>query len=308
MSAPMTRPWIAAAIALAACAPPRPSIGGRPAAPSTPDSYWSPPSGEIAALPSVTRPPTQMPNLARLSLADVVDLSLRNNPATRISWAQALTAADEYGAARGALFPSLTADASATRSLSLSTPTRPAGERTQYGPSLGLSYLVFDFGGRSGRIDVARKTAVAASLTHNVVVQNTILATESAVFNHLGTRALRDAQQAVVQEATTNLAAAQDRHEVGLATIADVLQAKTALSQAQLTLETLDGALDVSRGAVAVAMGLPPTTPFDVPNVVASDSVEFISQSVYSLIAVAGQAPPHLPAARAQIAAPPADL
>ncbi len=194
-----------------------------------------------------------MPNLARLSLADVVDLSLRNNPATRISWAQALTAADEYGAARGALFPSLTADASATRSLSLSTPTRPAGERTQYGPSLGLSYLVFDFGGRSGRIDVARKTAVAASLTHNVVVQNTILATESAVFNHLGTRALRDAQQAVVQEATTNLAAAQDRHEVGLATIADVLQAKTAQSQAQLALETLDGALDVSRGAVAGA-------------------------------------------------------
>src|SRR5258708_635911 len=106
MSAPMTRSWIAAAIALAACAPPRPSIGGRPAAPSTPDSYWSPPSGEIAALPSVTRQATQMPNLARLSLADVVDLSLRNNPATRISWAQALTAADEYGAARGALFRS----------------------------------------------------------------------------------------------------------------------------------------------------------------------------------------------------------
>ena len=244
-----------------------------------------------------------MPNLARLSLADVVDLSLRNNPATRISWAQALTAADEYGAARGALFPSLTADASATRSLSLSTPTRPAGERTQYGPSLGLSYLVFDFGGRSGRIDVARKTAVAASLTHNVVVQNTILATESAVFNHLGTRALRDAQQAVVQEATTNLAAAQDRHEVGLATIADVLQAKTAQSQAQLALETLDGALDVSRGAVAVAMGLPATTPFDVPDVVASDSVEFISQSVDSLIAVAERARPDFAAARAEVAA-----
>lgn len=285
------------------CAPHRPSIGGRPAAPPSPDSYWTPPSGEISALPSVTRPATAMPNLARLSLADVVDLSLRNNPSTRISWAQALSAADEYGAARGELFPSLTADLSGTRSLALSTPTRAAGERTQYGPSLTLSYLVFDFGGRGGRIDVARKTAVAASLTHNFVVQNTILATESAVFNHLGTRALRDAQQVVVQEATTNLAAAQDRHEVGLATIADVLQAKTALSQAQLTLETLDGQLDVSRGAVAVAMGLPATTPFDVPDVVASDSVEFISQSVDSLIAVAEQSRPDFAAARAQVAA-----
>ena len=299
-----------AAGALVACAPNRPSIGGRPAAPPTPDSYWIPPAGEIAALPAVTRaaPPAPMPNLARLSLADVVDLALRNNPATRISWAQALSAADEYGAVRGALFPSVTADVSATRSLALSSPTRPAGERTQYGPSLGLSYLVFDFGGRGGRIDVARKTAVAASLTHNVVVQNTILATESAVFNHLGTKALRDAQQVVVQEATTNLAAAQDRHEVGLATIADVLQAKTALSQAQLALETIEGALDISRGAVAVAMGLPATTPFDVPDVVASDSVEFISQSVDLLIATAEQARPDFAAARAQVAAAAANV
>jgi outer membrane protein len=304
----MYRSSVFAALALVACAPHRPSIGGRPAAPPTPDSYWAAPSGEIATLPAIARLATPMPNLAKLSLADVVDLSLRNNPATRISWAQALSAADEYGATRGALFPSLTADLSATRSLALSSPLRPAGERTQYGPSLGLSYLVFDFGGRGGRIDVARKTAVAASLTHNVVVQNTILATESAVFNHLGTRALRDAQQVVVQEATTNLAAAQDRHEVGLATIADVLQAKTALSQAQLILETIEGALDISRGAVAVAMGLPATTPFDVPNVVASDSVEFISQSVDSLIAIAEQARPDFAAARAQVAAAAANV
>jgi outer membrane protein TolC len=296
-------PSLFAAALLVACAPNRPSIGGRPVAPLTPDSYWTAPPGEIAALPAVTRAasPAPMPNLARLSLADVVDLSLRNNPATRISWAQALSAADEYGAVRGALFPSVTADVSASRSLALSTPT-PAGARSQYGPSLSLSYLVFDFGGRGGRIDVARKTAVATSLTHNVVVQNTILATESAVFNHLGTKALRDAQQVVVQEATTDLAAAQDRHEVGLATIADVLQAKTALSQAQLTLETIDGALDVSRGAVAVAMGLPATTPFDVPDVVATDSVEFISQSVDSLIKIAEQARPDFAAARAQVA------
>src|SRR5438552_12859903 len=160
-----------AALALVACAP-RSSIGGRPAAPPSPASYWSPPSGEIVTLPAVTRPATPMPNLAKLSLADVVDLSLRNNPTTRISWAQALSAADEYGASRGALFPAVTADLSATRSLALSSPARPAGERTQYGPSLSLSYLVLDFGGRGGRIDVARKTAVAASLTHNVVVQN----------------------------------------------------------------------------------------------------------------------------------------
>jgi outer membrane protein len=296
------------AVVLTACAPHRPSIGGLPAAPPRPDSYYALPAGQIASVPATRPAVTTMPDLAALSLADVVDLSLRNNPTTRISWAQALSAADEYGASRGALFPSVTADLTASRSLALSSPARPAGERTQYGPSVSLSYLVYDFGGRAGRIDVARKTAVAASLTHNVVVQNTILATESAVFNLLGTKALRDAQQVVVQEATTNLAAAQERHEVGLATIADVLQAKTALSQAQLTLETLEGQLDISRGAVAVGMGLPATTSFDIPAVAASDSVDFISQSVDSLIAVAERARPDLAAARADIGAATANV
>ena len=296
-----------AVLSLVGCAPNRPSIGGRPAAPPTPDSYWTAPAGELAKVPPMARP-AAMPNLAALTLADVVDLSLRNNPATRISWAQALSAADDFGASRGSLFPSLTAELSTAKSLALSSPTRPAGERTQYGPSLTMSYLVLDFGGRSGRIDVARKTAVAASLTHNVVVQNTILATESAVFSALGTRALRDAQRVVVKEATANLAAAQDRHEVGLATIADVLQAKTALSQAQLNLESLDGALDIARGGVAVAMGLPATTPFEVPEVAASDSVEFITQSVDSLIAIAEQSRPDFGTARAQVAAAAANV
>jgi outer membrane protein len=299
---------IMALAVLAGCAPRRSSIGGLPAAPPKPDSYYRPPAGEIApASPKVTLPAT-MPNLATLSLADVVDLSLRNNPTTRISWAQALSAADEYGASRGALLPSVTADVSASRSLALSSPTRPAGERTQYGPSVSLSYMVFDFGGRAGRIDVARKTAVAASLSHNAVVQNTILGTESAVFNLLGTNALRDAQAVVVTEAKTNLAAAQDRHEVGLATIADVLQAQTALSQAQLTLETLEGQVDIARGGVAVAMGLPATTSFDIPDVAASDSVQFISESVDSLIAIAERARPDLASARAQVAAASANV
>ena len=74
-------------VVLIGCAPHRPSIGGLPAAPPKPDSYYTLPAGQIASAP-LSRPavPT-MPSLATLSLADVVDLSLRNNPTTRVSWA-----------------------------------------------------------------------------------------------------------------------------------------------------------------------------------------------------------------------------
>ena len=244
-----------------------------------------------------------IPDLSTLTMARVVDLALQNNPVTRQSWASALAAADEYGASRGELLPSVSAGISASRALTVGSATRPSEERMQFGPTATLSYLLLDFGGRSGRIDFAKRAALATSLTHNVTVQNTILATESAVYQYLGTRALREAQQAAVKEAEANLTAAQQRHEVGLATIADELQAMTALAQAQLDLETVDGQLSVTRSAVAVAMGLPATTEFDIPAISPVDSTVMVSVSVDSLIAIAERARPDLASAREQASA-----
>jgi outer membrane protein TolC len=282
------------AIGIAACATPR--VDGHQIVPESPAAYANAP---VERTP-ITSKAMAIPDLQSLTLARVVDLALQNNPSTRQSWASALAAADDYGASRGELFPTLTAGVSGSRALTLGTPTRPGEERTLYGPSATLSYLVLDFGGRSGRIDFAKRAALATSLTHNVTVQNTILATESAVYGYLGTRALRDAQQAAVKEAEANLKSAQERHEVGLATIADELQAKTALAQAQLDLEEIEGALAVTRSGVAVAMGLPATTEFDIPSITPIDSAVMVSLTVDSLIAVAEQSRPDLAAAREQ--------
>jgi outer membrane protein TolC len=190
-----------------------------------------------------------------------------------------------------------------TRTRTIATPGRPAGERSQYGPSLSLAYTVLDFGGRSGTIEVARQTAIAADLSHNATVENTILAVETAAFAYLSTRAQRDAEKSAVELATAALDAASERHRVGLATIADVLQAQTARSQAELLLETLEGSLQVTRGALAVAMGLPANTPFEIPDVPATDSVHFVTQSVDTLIEMAVRNRPELASVRAQAAA-----
>lgn len=297
----------AAALLLTACVSAPPSIEGVAAAPPSPNAYWTPPASVTAAPSAMVATDTGPARLtaqalSRLTVADAVDIALRNNPVTRLSWAQARAAADVYGAARGSLWPTLTGSESVTRSRSIAVPGRLAGERTQYGPSVNLSYLVFDFGGRSGAIDAARQTAVAADLAHNAAVQNTVLQAETSVFSYLATRALRDAQRTTVDEATANLAAATDRHNVGLATIADVLQARTARSQAELDLETLEGQLNVTRGALAAAIGLPANTTVDLPDEPAPDSaaVGAVTASVDSLIETAARNRPDLQQARAQ--------
>jgi outer membrane protein len=292
------------ALAGAACVHTPPKIDGAAPAPVNSSSLWTPP-------PVVTRAAMQdavhlVPSTVetkQYTLAEVVDLALRNSPATRLSYTQARSAADVYGSTEGRLYPTLTAGVALNQTRGLSQPGRPAVDRSAYGPTLSLAYTVLDFGGRSGSIDVARQTAVAANLTHNTTVENTILQVEAAAFTYLSTRSQLSAQQLSLDLATKALDAANERHRVGLATIADVLQAKTARSQAELELETLQGQLLVTRGLLAVAMGVPANTPIDMPEITAADSVHFITQSVDTLISLAVQNRPELATARAQAAA-----
>lgn len=298
----MQRLWLIGLVGAAACVHHPPSIEGAPGAPAQPNVYWTPPRAVAQAVSGPAPAAAAPAALGSLTIADAVDLALRNNPATRLSWAQARAAADAYGSARGSLYPAISLDASIARARPLPVPGRPSVDRSQYGPTIGLTYLVWDFGGRAGNIDIARQTAIAADLSHNVTVQNTILQVESALFVDLGSRALRDAQRATVDEATASLSAAEERHRVGLATIADVLQARTARSQAQLTLESLEGAYRVAQGNLAVAMGLPATTSFEIPlpETPNPDSLLCVTQSVDTLIAIATRSRPDLAAARAQ--------
>jgi TolC family type I secretion outer membrane protein len=248
-------------------------------------------------------PPDLQQRVRQLSLADVVDLALRNNPATRASWAQARNAAALFGSARGQYFPTLNGAGTLSRIKSPATGTRPAGERTEYGPSTSLSYLLLDFGGRSGSIERARQNLFAANLSHNATIQNTVLQAEVAYFTYMATSALLAAERSAIAEAQANLNAAQQRNRVGLATIADVLQARTALSQEQLNLETTQGNLQAARGSLASALGLPPNLPFELESLPGTIPVKTLAQSVDSVINEALRNRPDLAAARAQAAA-----
>src|SRR5260370_854976 len=81
-----------------------------------------------------------------------------------------------------------------------------------------------------------------------------ILNVEQAYYDYLDAKALLTAQEATIKERQTSLDSADARHRAGVATIADVLQARTALSQAKLTYETIDGNLRRLQGTIATLM------------------------------------------------------
>jgi len=135
--------------------------------------------------------------------------------------------------------------------------------------------------------------------THNATIQNVVLQVESAYFNYMANKGLVESERLSVKEAETSLQSTQERQRVGLATIADVLQAKTALSQATLTLETTEGDLQTTRGALAAAMGLPANVPYDIDAAPAT-AVGPATDSVDALITTAVSSRPDLASAQAQ--------
>jgi outer membrane protein len=301
-------PALLSLLAVACTHAPLPRIGGAPSAPPSASEPWRAPRGVVPAEPkavagaALTLPPDIAPRGEALSLGDVVDVALRNNPQTQLSWAQARAGAAAYGAASASYIP--TVDASANAAYSQTTIGQTlggVGTRRSITPALSLSYLLFDFGGRNGTVSAARAAAVALDLTHNATLQNVALQVQGAYFNYQAQRGLAAAARLSVAEADTNLASARQRNRAGVATIADVLQAETLLAQAQLDLETAEGNLQIGRGALATAMGLPASARYDLAPVNDSIPVALAAADVDTLINRALENRPDLAAARVQI-------
>jgi outer membrane protein len=292
------------ALFLAACASVRdietvtnPSTHGV-GTPASPAAQWSPPAN---AVPPRVPPPDDLvlpPTSAPLELAQIVGLALANNPLTRTTWLQARASEANLGSVRAAYLPTVDLGASLTHA---SSPTGGGSATTLSGPALSLDYLLFDFGGRNAATEAARQTLIAADYTHNQAIQDVILRVEQAYYDYLDAKALLTAQTATIKERQTSLDSADARHRAGVATIADVLQARTALSQAQLTYETIDGNLHRLQGTIAATMGLPATTPFEVGELPLDIPTQQISDAVEALIARAVGDRPDLAAARAAV-------
>jgi outer membrane protein len=283
-----------------------PSVGGVAGLPPAPNVAWTPPPAKERAadtVPTPSVPPDLEQRIRRLTLAEVVDLGLRNNPATRLSWANARAAAAAYGSERGAYLPTIDGDVTGTRLKTVASQGRSAVTQSVLNPSLNLSYLLLDFGGRSGNIGTARNELIAANFTHNATLQAVVLQIQSAYFQYVANQALLAAQRTTEREARTNLSAAEERHRVGVATIADVLQARTAASQAALAAQATEGDLQTSRGALALALGLPANLPYDVDSTAGQIPVAVLADSVDTLIARAVEARPDLAAAQAEFEA-----
>ena len=283
---------LAAVLAFLGCALSPPKVQNVPATSPAPNVAWAPPVSTIQK-PAKTWfaiPIEQIQDkLSKFTLVNAVNIALQNNPATLVAWADARAAAARYGSARGAWYPKVDLNGTLYYEKDINTKDQPDGSNTDISASASLSYLLFDFGGRSAVVEESRQSLLAANWTQNAVMQNTVLQAEIAFFNQAGAKALLEANRTSLAEAEANLTAAEERHRMGLATNADVLQAKTAYAEVKLAVLDTEGQVRIAKGTLAVAMGYPANISFgpeiEVPEIPPGGLAQTVDQLIEKALA-----------------------
>jgi outer membrane protein TolC len=232
------------------------------------------------------------------SLAELIDLAEANNPETRVVWESARAQAAALGIARSDLFPTLAAVALA------GVDRQEAGFGSQFYRqtiphseiSLSFNYTIFDFGARRGRINAESGRLLESNFAFNDVHRQLIYDVSQAYYRLLNAAGQEEAAGASLVNAQNVQQAAEERLRNGLATLPDVLEARSATAQAQYDLQAVLGAKQIAQGDLLTALGGSASTPIRVQPLSEVPTPESVADTVETAISRALEQRPDLQA------------
>src|ERR1700722_19479598 len=194
------------------------------------------------------------------SLPELIDLAESHNPETRVAWERARAQAAAWGIARSELYPTVAAAALAGVDREQSYLADRFFRQTigDFQVALNLNYTIFDFGARAGRINAAKAEALAVNFAFNDTHRSVIYRVEQAYYQLLNASGQEEAARANLSNAQAVQQAAEERLNHGLATLPDVLEARSATAQAEYELQAVLGAEEIAHGNLATALGTTP--------------------------------------------------
>lgn len=203
---------------------------------------------------------TQVP--APMGLLEAIDRALCLHPQTRLAWATAKGRADQLGLAQSTYLPTLNATVSDNRAHNRSEyqdmGVLDSDARTRSNNAgLSLNWVLFDSGLRRANVDMAQQALAAANAAHDASLQNVLFETAQLYYSAQARQASLNASLAAEKAAHDSQIVTEARYLAGAGSLADKLQAETALAQSVLTRGRAEGELQNALGALAGQIGLP---------------------------------------------------
>ena len=278
---------------------------GDDTAPPSPEKPWSPPRlneyekelahGALGNKQNATE--IEIDPQKVYDLPELIDIAERVNPQTRIAWEHARQAAEAVGLGKSAYYPYLVASAGAGYERAFvpfpslkqgpgptdvsitgggTLTTDAAAERA----TLGLKWLLFDFGERKAVVTMAKEHLMMANVGFNAVHQQIVFTVTRRFYELNTTRQKVEVAESSVRAADTVAKSAQERFDHGLGTKPEVLQAEQQSAQAAFELEAARGTLSDAQVAFVESLGILPTTKLQVAEVSTKPFSEYSADSL----------------------------
>jgi outer membrane protein len=253
--------------------PPALGLGDVPTPRTQPDPLPPPAAGYPERLPPA---PLMSPDLPEMSLDQLLQIALDNQPSIRSAQAALQGANAQVGIARSDYFPTIdtvlgysreTRNTAGGVSATGTVQTRRVSSRSvnQQDFNANLSQNVFDSFRREWNVRAAREEQNAARFDLSTSRQDVILNVQIAYYNYLLARRLVDVNQEAVRRNIQVLERAQGFFEVGTRPKIDVTRAQVDLANAELALVRARNALAVAFAALNNAIGVPDHPLYRVP-------------------------------------------
>jgi len=196
-----------------------------------------------------------------LDLPTLIQIGICNNPTLNKEFMTVKASEASLGSARGAYLPDVMASGNIGKKKtkvekSSSNSTNP------YGGNIALSWLLYDFGGRSATTKQTKNYLEAAAFTYNAALHDLVLSVNKAYFDLLSNEAVLKSAQETVKSYKKSYEETSKRYDLGMVSLSDKLLAKTTYQKSELDVITAQNALEKAGANLATLLNLPTDTKF----------------------------------------------
>jgi outer membrane protein len=252
-------------------------------------TYALPINSDLTGLPA----PLGLDRRKVYSLPELIDIAQSNNPLTRSAWNDARNAALATGIAQSAYLPRLRATAveayiNNQGNVSVAGNNLPANsEANGTIAAASLEWLLFDFGERAAKVQVAKQASIVSNIAFNATHQQIIYDVSVAFYANTAAQARAAAASQSLKNAQDVEAAANDRYKNAIGTVVEVSQAHQATAQSKLALVQDTGAAENAYLNLISAMGISPLTRINISNAAGRRLSPDMTASIRSIISTA---------------------
>ncbi len=222
-----------------------------------------------------------------LSLAELVDIGLKNNPETEKAWANTKRAQAALGISRSTNYPTVDATGNVMHGRELKFPNGPNTNFTSVGAELCLTYLLYDFGERNATIEATKDALRVANWGADFTMQQVIYKVCSHYYEYLNAVELLKMKESTLKDANLICDAAGELHKAGLRRGGDLNLSKAEVAQIQMDVAQQKAQVAIAYGKLLTSLGLPIESKIEVQTNAEGMEIPFFSEGTSQLIAVA---------------------